>query len=101
MKKITLTRLIATIGCLLAAASLSVFLFMYSDRTEPETAVNATAAENPRIVTPKAMGSYGLTDGRNTFITKEKGFAITSDNNDFIHNNTSDRLNLLKISYHF
>ena len=59
MKKITLTRLIATIGCLMAAASLSVFLFMYSDRTEPEMAMDATAAENPRIVTPKTMGSYG------------------------------------------
>ena len=59
MKKMTLTRLIATVGCLLAAISLSVFLFMASDRTEPETTVSATAAENPRFVTPKSMGSYG------------------------------------------
>lgn len=59
MKKITLTRLIATIGCLAAAAALSVFLVLASDKTEVDITDTAKPAENPRFVTPKTMGSYG------------------------------------------
>lgn len=58
MKKLTLTQLIATIGCLLAAASLSIFLFLASDRTE-EIPVESMSTEAARFVSPKTMGSYG------------------------------------------
>lgn len=58
MKKFTLTRWIATIGCLVAAMALSVFLFLASDRTE-NALVDAATAENDRFITPKTMGSYG------------------------------------------
>lgn len=59
MKKITLTRLIATIGCLVASAALSVFLVLASDKTEAEHPISAQAAANPRFITTKTMGSYG------------------------------------------
>lgn len=58
MKKFTLTRWIATIGCFIAAMALSVFLFLASDRTE-DALVDVVTAENDRFITPKTMGSYG------------------------------------------
>lgn len=59
MKKLSLTRLIATIGCLLASISFSIFLVLASDKTDPDILVTANAAETPRFITPKTMGSYG------------------------------------------
>lgn len=58
MKKFTLIRWIATIGCLLAAMSLSVFLFLAGDRTE-DILVDDAIVENDQFITPKTMGSYG------------------------------------------
>lgn len=58
MKKLTLTQWIATIGCLLAATALSVFLFLASDRTE-EVTVESMSTEVGRFISPKTMGSYG------------------------------------------
>lgn len=58
MKKFTLTRWIATIGCIVAAMALSVFLFLASDRTE-DSFDDAVTAESARFITPKTMGSYG------------------------------------------
>lgn len=58
MKKFTLTQWIATIGCLLAAMALSVFLFLSSDRTE-DVFVESATAEIDRFITPKTKGSYG------------------------------------------
>ena len=59
MKKWTLTRIIATIGCILAAISLAVFLALATDRTEDPTDNSAQHFENARLITPKTFGSYG------------------------------------------
>lgn len=60
MKKWTLTRIIATCGCILAAAALSVFLILASDRTEEAPAADAALRyENARMITPRTFSSYG------------------------------------------
>lgn len=58
MKQWSLTRWIATIGCILAAVSLSVFLVLASDRTSSEQSGELSAG-HIRMVTPKHFGSYG------------------------------------------
>ena len=59
MKKWTLTRIIATTGCLLAAISLAVFLALASDRVEDSSNDPTQRYENARLITPKTFGSYG------------------------------------------
>ena len=59
MKKWTLTRLIATVGCTLAAISLAVFLALATDRTKESTDDSAQQFENARLITPRTFGSYG------------------------------------------
>lgn len=58
MKKLSMTRLIATIGCLMAAVSLSVFLVLASDRTSFDQSNDLTSG-HIRMITPKHFGSYG------------------------------------------
>lgn len=59
MKKWTLTRIIATTGCLLAAISLSVFLVLASNRTEDSSHEMEYPYKNAWMITPRTFGSYG------------------------------------------
>lgn len=59
MKNWSLTRKIATVGCLLAAISLAVFLVLASDRTVDVSSDSEHRYENARLITPKTFGSYG------------------------------------------
>ena len=56
MKQFSLTRTIATVGLLLAAVAIVVFIFLTVDVGEP---MGSGDVENPKLITPKTMGSYG------------------------------------------
>ena len=59
MSKWSLTRKIATVGCILAAISLSVFIILASDRTEDSSDTTAMPFVNAAVISPKTYGSYG------------------------------------------
>ena len=59
MKKWSLTRVIATAGCIIAAASAAVFMVLLSDRTGESFTEAEYPFENARMITPKTYGSYG------------------------------------------
>lgn len=56
MKKYSLTRKIATVGLLFASIAIVVFVYLSMDRQDNDAPGNV---DNPRLVTPKTMGSYG------------------------------------------
>lgn len=59
MKKWSLTRIIATVGCTLSAISIAVFLALATARTVEVPEDSTQHFENARLITPKTFGSYG------------------------------------------
>lgn len=59
MRKWSLTRIIATCGCILAAISLSVFLVLATDRVDESYSGSDLPFYNARMITPRTFGSYG------------------------------------------
>lgn len=59
MRKWSLTRVIATCGCIIAALSLSVFLILATDRVDENYSESDLPFVNARMITPKTFGSYG------------------------------------------